>query len=140
MFLIPQLIIYFYFQPLQLSTISLRSVGMAIICLSILLYLWVIYWLSVRGLGTPAPFDSPQKLVTAGPYRYSRNPMFIAALLLLVGQTIYHFSLLLLGYTGLVFLAFNLFLFFYEEPHLKSKYPEKSADYFRRIPRWIIRL
>jgi protein-S-isoprenylcysteine O-methyltransferase Ste14 len=137
MFLIPQLLIYFNLLPLQLPALPLRPVGLTIIFLSITIYLWVIYWLSTHGQGTPAFFDSPQKLVIAGPYRFSRNPMYLAALLLLIGQTIYHFSLLLLGYSGLVFIAFNLFLFHYEEPHLKSKYPQQSADYFRQIPRWL---
>src|SRR5207245_10764688 len=38
-----------------------------------------------RGRGTPAPFDPPEEFVAAGPYKYVRNPMYIGALVLLIG-------------------------------------------------------
>src|SRR3989442_9350533 len=38
------------------------------------------------GRGTPAPFDSPRQLVATGLYRWVRNPMYLSALSLLVGE------------------------------------------------------
>src|SRR3989475_4958828 len=40
----------------------------------------------VVGRGTPAPFDPPRELVATGLYRWVRNPMYLSALLLLVGE------------------------------------------------------
>ena len=36
-----------------------------------------------RGAGTPVPFDPPRRMVTSGVYAYIRNPMQLAAVLLL---------------------------------------------------------
>ena len=41
---------------------------------------------AVVGRGTPAPFDPPQELVATGLYRWVRNPMYLSALSLLVGE------------------------------------------------------
>ena len=37
-----------------------------------------------RGGGTPIPYDPPHKLVTSGPYAYIRNPMQVAAMMVLL--------------------------------------------------------
>jgi len=43
----------------------------------------------VRGRGTPAPFDAPNRFVAAGPYQLLRNPMYIGALTVLLGLGFY---------------------------------------------------
>jgi protein-S-isoprenylcysteine O-methyltransferase Ste14 len=37
------------------------------------------------GKGTPVPFASPTKLVTSGPFRYTRNPIKLGAILFYFG-------------------------------------------------------
>src|SRR5262249_46230709 len=39
-----------------------------------------------RGLGTPAPFDPPRRLVVSGLYRYVRNPMYSGMALFMIGE------------------------------------------------------
>jgi len=39
----------------------------------------------VSGKGTLAPWAPPVHLVVAGPYRYTRNPMYISVALILLG-------------------------------------------------------
>src|SRR5438128_1569214 len=46
---------------------------------------WQFAW---RGLGTPAPFDPPRRLVIAGPYRFVRNPMYLGFAVTLIGEAI----------------------------------------------------
>src|SRR5436853_491 len=67
--------------------------------------LWCIFTFAFIGIGTPAPFDPPRRLVIEGPYRFVRNPMYIGAGLALAGAALFYWSLALLGYTGLFFLA-----------------------------------
>ena len=54
---------------------------------------WVVAFV-VRGLGAPAPFDAPRRLVAWGPYRHTRNPMYIGGALLLLGFGLCHCNLL----------------------------------------------
>src|SRR5271156_1358401 len=50
---------------------------------------WSLGVFVVRGRGTPALFDAPRRLVALGPYRYTRNPMYIGGALLLLGFGLY---------------------------------------------------
>jgi protein-S-isoprenylcysteine O-methyltransferase Ste14 len=66
--------------------------------------------------------------------------MYIGILLLLAGEATLFQSRSLLGYTGLVFLFFFLFVVAYEEPALARKFGQDYERYCDRVPRWIPRL
>ncbi len=89
------------------------------------------------GRGTPAPIDPPKELVVQGLYRWSRNPMYVGIVSILIGESLLFRSLALLIYAGIVFVGFNLFIYLYEEPTLKRMFGTSYEDYRRRVPRWI---
>lgn len=91
----------------------------------------------VRGDGTPAPIDPPRQLVIAGLYKYTRNPMYVGVLTVIVAEAILSSSLALLAYAGLLFLCFHAFVVFYEEPALQRRFGEDYAAYCGRVPRWV---
>jgi len=43
-------------------------------------------------------------------------------------------------YAVVVFIAFNTFITYYEEPTLRKKFGAAYDDYCQRVPRWIPRL
>ena len=89
------------------------------------------------GEGTPAPFDPPKKLVTQGPYLYTRNPMMAGVCLVLAGETLL-FGSVALGVWLLFFLMLNLILIpVWEEPDLERRLGEPYREYKQRVPRWI---
>jgi protein-S-isoprenylcysteine O-methyltransferase Ste14 len=92
-----------------------------------------------RGEGTPAPFDPPRKFVAAGPYRFVRNPMYIAAFTVLLGFGLYEQSPAILLFTLAWLLAAHLFVILYEEPHLHSTFGAPFDDYCRSVRRWLPR-
>src|SRR5262245_26122161 len=100
--------------------------------------LWTIADFFSAGRGTLSPVDPPKELVVRGLYRYSRNPMYVGALIANIGLALLFESWLVLGYAGLVVLFQHLFVLLYEEPTLKRLFGPRYLDYQARTPRWLI--
>ena len=91
-----------------------------------------------RGRGTLAPWDPPRSLVAAGPYRLTRNPMYLGVLTHLVGWAVVTGSRRLGWYAGFVALAFHLRVVLAEEPWLARSFPAAWVAYSARVPRWLL--
>ena len=102
--------------------------------------LWCMRDFVVRGRGTPAPIDPPRELVVRGLYRFVRNPMYVAGVVILLGHFLWSQAAILLAYTAVVFLVFHLFVVLYEEPALSRQFGEAYREYRARVPRWVPRL
>jgi protein-S-isoprenylcysteine O-methyltransferase Ste14 len=101
---------------------------------------WTIRLFAVRGKGTLAPWDAPQRLVVEGPYRHVRNPMILGVLLVLAGEATALRAPLLWAWLGL-FAAVNLvYVARVEEKRLASRFGAAYDAYRARVPAWIPRL
>ena len=89
------------------------------------------------GRGTPAPFDPPRRLVDRGPYAIVRNPMYIGAILALLGAAAFYQSPAIAGYAATFFVVMHLFVIAYEEPTLRNTFGPAYDDYCGRVRRWI---
>lgn len=69
-----------------------------------------------------------------------RNPIYIAALLIVLGEAWLFLSVDLLLYAGLLAVAFHVLVVAYEEPRLRAQFGLQYDDYRRRVSRWIPRL
>ena len=98
--------------------------------------LWSFWNFLNQGRGTPAPIDPPKELVAVGFYRYTRNPMYVGILLMLTGYFLWYGFWSLLIYAVFIFLAFNTFVAYYEEPTLRRNFGAAYEDYCKRVPRW----
>jgi protein-S-isoprenylcysteine O-methyltransferase Ste14 len=100
---------------------------------------WEFAW---RGLGTPAPFDPPRKLVITGPYRFVRNPMYVGMGFVLLGEALVfpNISEVLLVLMVVLWAAVTLFIVAFEEPVLRRMFGEDYEAYCRQVRRWIPRL
>src|SRR5215813_2231366 len=103
------------------------------------LYLWCVWNFAAVGNGTPGLWDAPTRVVAAGPYRWVRNPIYIAALLVVLGEAWLFMSLPLLAYAGLMAACFHLFVTGHEERRLGRRFGDSYLEYRRRVPRWIPR-
>lgn len=100
---------------------------------------WCIGAFVVRGRGTPALFDAPRRLVAIGPYRYSRNPMYIGGGLLLLGFGLALRSPAVVLFVPAWWLLFHLLVVLHEEATLRNQFGADYDEYCRRTPRWIPR-
>ncbi|MBA2564198.1 MAG: isoprenylcysteine carboxylmethyltransferase family protein [Gemmatimonadetes bacterium] len=116
-----------------------RFIGLMPIAVGALLYLWCAWDFTFAGKGTPAPFDPPREMVVRGLYRHVRNPMYVAALLMLTGEAILFQSVMVLAYAAVVFSVFHLWVVLYEEPALRRRFEASYERYCMKVPRWIPR-
>ena len=75
--------------------------------------------------------------MTTGPYRLSRNPMYVSVLALLAGWAVLFRSPLHAGYAALVVAAFQARVVLAEEPYLAKTHGDRWQDYRAQVPRWL---
>lgn len=103
------------------------------------LYISCVSLFAVVGRGTPGPWDAPRRFVAAGPYRWVRNPIYISALLVVLGEAWLFLSPSILVYAIALAIGFHLFVTGYEEPTLRRSFGEVYEQYLGTVPRWIPR-
>jgi protein-S-isoprenylcysteine O-methyltransferase Ste14 len=118
----------------------LRWVGAVLIALSIPIELDFLVRFVSKGHGTPVPVAPPSRLVTSGSFRFVRNPAYLAAVAVLVGQGLWFGSGSVLAYALGMAVAFHLFVVGHEEPTLRRKFGADYDAYCRRVSRWIPRI
>ena len=101
------------------------------------LLLWCVRDFYVSGKGTLAPWSPPRHLVTTGLYRFTRNPMYVAVTLMLLGWALLFGSKWLAAYAVSIAVAFHLRVVFGEEPWLSRIHGERWREYAARVPRWL---
>lgn len=96
----------------------------------------IIHFLKVKG--TPVPANPPPKLVTTGPYAYTRNPMLTGIFILLFGIG------MMVGSISLAFIFTPLFILVntwelkeIEEPELVRRLGEEYIEYRNKTPMFI---
>ena len=115
-----------------------HAVGWAPLGAGTLLLLWCVRDFYVAGRGSLAPWAPPERLVVVGLYRVSRNPMYVAVLLILCGWALGYGSRELWIYAAIVALAFHARVVWFEEPWLAARYGDAYAAYTARVPRWLV--
>jgi len=117
------------------ASLTLTIIGALIIVPSLVLLIDCFRRFALSG-GTPAPIAETPKLVIAGAYKHTRNPMYVAVIGIIFGQALVFANAALIAYTIAVSLAVALFVLYYEEPRLKERFGDAYDDYMHKVPRW----
>jgi protein-S-isoprenylcysteine O-methyltransferase Ste14 len=80
----------------------------------------------------------PNRLVTDGPFRYVRNPIYLAGITIVLGVSLlYHPSEISDLILPLFLLAyFHMAVVRMEEPALRRQFTQTYEEYCSRVPRW----
>lgn len=117
------------------------GVWQIIAILLILLGLVLIVWVSVThanaGKSTPVPFSVPKKFVADGPYTFSRNPMYVSMLVILVGEALLLQAPWLLVFTAFLYVLFFFYVKYNEEKLLIQRFGASYKNYMMNVPRWL---
>jgi len=121
------------------------QLGYILFAVGAALYFWCLVCFLLAG-GTPAVFftrhfsfligKEPPDVVRTGPYRYSRNPMYVGVVAAIFGQALLYRSRPVFVYGVCAALTFHLVVVLLEEPHLR-KARESYETYLHTVPRWI---
>jgi protein-S-isoprenylcysteine O-methyltransferase Ste14/pimeloyl-ACP methyl ester carboxylesterase len=117
---------------------SFNALALALLAPGVALLIWCVREFFVAGRGTLAPWDPPRQLVSTGPYRFSRNPMYVAVSVILLGWAIAFESWGVMLYALVVTAAFHIRVVFAEEPWLARTHGRKWDDYVSKVPRWML--
>jgi len=112
--------------------------GIAVVCIGLALNVSPKFaFRRARTTVNPLRPDAVSHLVTSGPYRISRNPMYVGHALMLAGWVIS------LAYP-VAFVAVAAYLLWIdrlqippEEAALAARFPREFSDYARRVRRWL---
>ncbi len=118
----------------QLS--ALQWVGIVPLLIGVCIYVWCVFDFAFAGRGTPAPIDPPKELVVRGLYRFTRNPMYVGVLSVVVSEAVLFGSAAVLLYAACLLTVFHSFVVFYEEPTLRRLFGEGYDKYCATVPRW----
>lgn len=113
--------------------------GLLALAVLALLLAGLVAWFVRRGRGTPVPLDPPRRLLAEGPYRCTRNPMYLLYVAVVAAEALLFRSPALAAYAAALFGAAHLYVVRAEEPRLLERFGAAYADYRRRVPRWIPR-
>lgn len=116
---------------------SFQYIAIVVFAAGLAILFYCISMFAVKGKGTLSPADPTKKLVVSGLYRFSRNPMYIGVMLMLIGEAIFFSSTYLGIYTAVVFIGFNLFISLHEEPRLKRDFGSEYQLYLKTVRRWL---
>jgi protein-S-isoprenylcysteine O-methyltransferase Ste14 len=113
-----------------------NGLGWGLVVAAVVLMLWAALFFPLRRTSV-IPHRQPKAIIIDGPYRLSRNPIYLADALALLGA-----ALILDSVVGLVLLPIFVLVItrrfvLGEEARLAAAFPDQAAAFFRRTRRWI---
>ena len=123
--------------PLSFLPVALSGAAGPIISgAAFVLFFWAIY--SLRRGGASIPTSEPtEKIIMSGPYGFSRNPIYLAMLLLQIGVSIWANSLWFLLFAALSAALLVWGVISREERYLERKFGADYVAYKTRVRRWL---
>lgn len=86
---------------------------------------------------TVNPYKAASSLVMRGPFRYSRNPIYVSDWFVYAGATLLLKTAWPLLLAPLVFLVMRFLVIAHEETHLEARFGEEYRNYKTRVRRWL---
>ncbi|AMO25200.1 isoprenylcysteine carboxylmethyltransferase family protein [Ramlibacter solisilvae] len=123
--------------PVRLLTPAL-SVPLGVFAVLVAVALFVSAVRTFRSAGTPVPGNLPTTaIVRTGPYRWSRNPIYLAFSLLQLGIAVWVNSLWLLITLVPAVVLMSLVVIPREERYLEARFPSDYLAYKSSVRRWL---
>jgi protein-S-isoprenylcysteine O-methyltransferase Ste14 len=119
---------------------ALRVTGLVLLTAGVLVLAQSFGRFVAEGRGTPAPPAPTERLVIGGLYRHVRNPMYLAVVAAITGQSLLLARPVLLGYAAVVWIVVAAFVHWYEEPALTRQFGAQYQAYQHSVRAWLPRI
>lgn len=130
-----------HWQPGMPYPLAVRVLGVALIAAGGIVFIGGCVRFAAEGVGVPLPTEPiSRQLTVGGPYRYVRNPLYLAWVTAITGQALLLSRPVLLIYAAAVLIAAAAFVHWYEEPTLARRFGEQYEAYRKQVPGWWPRL
>jgi len=121
--------------PLDLG-IAAWPLGGLLIALGLALFTWALHTLYHHHT-TVNPYKGAAALCTDGPFRFTRNPIYLGDWLILVGVSLGLRTLWPLVFAPLIWITLRYGVIRHEEAHLGLRFGEAYRHYQARVRRWL---
>ena len=135
------LIISIYFSSKKIDLINMPlqlEISIFILSAGILIFVNpVLQFIKSKTTVNPIQFEDVNKLVTSGIFKYSRNPMYLGMLMIVLSTSIFYLNIYSILTPLLFILWINKFQIKREEEFLIEKFGDEYLSYKKKTRRWI---
>ncbi len=121
---------------LRAGALAFDPWGIPLLVLGYAQYRLVGNFRTARGGGGPGIANPPTRVVAEGPYRLTRNPMYLGHIIFMLGL-----ALTLRSLVALAILVLRAIWFHHrvlaDEARLTARFGAEYTDYTRRVKRWV---
>lgn len=114
--------------------------GLVAVAIGLAMYVWCLAFHFKSYRAAVRVGFSPPHLVVAGPYRISRNPMYVSGLFVWLGWTVFYGSPAVFVALVLLWSVFAFRVIPHEERQLEALFGDDYLEYKRSVRRWIGRV
>ena len=113
------------------------SIGVGLIAISFVAPVWALILFRRKRTQLSSTSETNNKLVTTGPFRFTRNPMYLGLVLLSLGVAVATGAIPMFVSPLLVFATANWIHIPFEEAKMRRQFGPAFDDYARNVRRWI---
>jgi len=83
------------------------------------------------------PYEDATEIITQGPFKISRHPMYLGMTAVLVGIAVLHGTIISFLFPVFFFIVCEIFFIKFEEKSMERIFGQKYLDYKVKVRRWI---
>ena len=113
-----------------------QTLGWLLVGVGLALFAWTLMTFS-RHRTTVNPYKAASSLCTGGPFRFSRNPIYLGDWFILAGVSLLLNTVWPLAFAPLIWVMLRFGVIRHEEAHLEATFGDVYRDYKASVRRWL---
>ena len=129
--------ISWFFGWSKLPGLPPAPLGISLVAIAWILPVWAIFLFRREGTEVDPTSPTNRKLITSGPYRFTRNPMYLGLIILTLGIAIWVGAWPMFAAPVALFATANWAHIPFEEAKMRRQFGAVYDNYVVRVRRWI---